>query len=72
MGMAAVEGLRLEVDGPVVAATLQRGDGNLVSMEMCGALTDLLFDPPGGTRILHLRAAPPGFCVARDRGAGDE
>ncbi len=68
----AVEGLSLEVDGPVVVATIERGDANLVSMEMCHALTDLLFDPPAGTRLLHLRAAPPVFCLGRDRGALDE
>lgn len=68
----AVDGLHLEVDGGVVVATIDRGEANLVSMEMCGALTDLLFDPPAGTRVLHLRAAPPVFCLGRDRGATDE
>jgi methylglutaconyl-CoA hydratase len=72
MELAAVDGLRLEVDGSVVVATIDRGDENLVSMEMCGALTDLLFEPPAGARLLHLRAAPPVFCLGRDRGANDE
>ncbi|HLI23702.1 MAG TPA: enoyl-CoA hydratase/isomerase family protein [Acidimicrobiales bacterium] len=72
MALTAVEGLRLEVDGPVVVATIDRGDENLISMEMCGVLTDLLFEPPAGTRILHLRGAPPVFCLGRDRGATDE
>ena len=72
MALEGVEGLCLEIDGPVVVATIDRGDENLVSMQMCGALTDLLSDPPAGTRVLHLRAAPPVFCLGRDRCAGNE
>ena len=72
MALEGVEGLRLEIDGPVVVATIDRGDENLVSMQMCGTLTDLLSDPPAGTRVLHVRAAPPVFCLGRDRCAGNE
>ncbi len=72
MGPGGVEGLQLDVEGPVVVATIDRGEENLVSMEICTVLADLLFDPPPGARVLHLRAAPPVFCLGRERGAGDE
>ncbi len=69
---AAPEGLQLELDEGVVVATLDRGEENLVSMEICRALVELLHDPPPGARVLRLRAAPPVFCLGRDRGATDE
>lgn len=71
MALSEVEGLQLALDGPVVVATLNRGESNLVSMDMCRALTGLLLDPPPGARVLHLRAAPPVFCLGRDRGGRD-
>lgn len=67
-----VEGLRVELDGPVVVATIERGEANLFSMEMCEALTDLLRGPPAGSRILRLRGAPGVFCLGRDRSAAGE
>jgi methylglutaconyl-CoA hydratase len=70
--LPAADGLQLDLEGSVIVATIQRGEENLISMDMCRALTAVLFDPPEGTRVLHLRAAPPVFCLGRDRGASGE
>jgi methylglutaconyl-CoA hydratase len=72
MGLGAAEGLQLDIDGSVVVATIDRGEENLISMDICRLLTHLLFDPPDGARILRLRATPPVFCLGRERGASDE
>jgi len=67
-----VDGLDLSLKGQVLEATLERGEANLMSMDMCRALTDLLQAPPGGARIMHLRARGPVFCLGRERGSADE
>jgi methylglutaconyl-CoA hydratase len=65
-------GLRLAQEGPVVTVTIDRGDGNRMSMAMCRALTELLTEPPAGARLVRLRAEGPAFCLGRDRGGGGE
>ena len=62
------DGLRVELEGPVVRVTLDRDDENLVSMAMCRCLTSLLLDPPEDARVLHLRSSRKAFCLGRDRG----
>lgn len=72
MGLPVVDGLDLSLKGQVLQVTVQRGEANLMSMEMCRALTDLLLAPPAGARVLHLRARGPAFCLGRDRGHAGE
>ena len=64
------DGLRVELDGPVVRVTLDRDDENLVSLAMCRCVTSLLLDPPEGARVLHLRSSRRAFCLGRERGGG--
>lgn len=66
-----VPGLDVAVDGPVVRVALDRGDGNLLTTEMCERLAGLLLDPPAGARVLRLAARGPSFCLGRERGAAD-
>lgn len=72
MALIEVEGLGIRQDGPVVEVTLRRGEANLMSMEMCRALTQLLLYPPAGARVMHLRSGAPAFCLGRDRGHAGE
>jgi|GEM_PF-3009413 methylglutaconyl-CoA hydratase len=72
MSLPSVDGLDLRLKGPVLQVTMQRGEANLMSMEMCRVLTDLLFQPPAGARVMHLRASGPAFCLGRDRGQSGE
>lgn len=65
------EGLTVRIDGPVVTATIERGEGNPISMEICGVLTRLLSAPPEGAHVLVLAAGGSAFCLGRDRGASD-
>lgn len=71
MGLPSVEGLRLTMRDWVVVATLDRGPDQLMSMQMCRALTELLRNPPVDARLLHLRSSGPAFCLGRDRGGAD-
>jgi methylglutaconyl-CoA hydratase len=64
-------GLDVTVDGPVVRAVLDRGDGNLLTTETCQRLTELLLDPPASAHVLRLSARGPSFCLGRERAARD-
>lgn len=68
----AAQGMDICQEGPVVRVTLERPPGNHMSMDMCRTLTLLLNEPPDGTRLLHLRARGPAFCLGRDRRSGSE
>lgn len=65
-----VEGLQIRDDGAVITVTIDRGEENLLSLEMCRALTALLHTPPEDAHVLRLRADGPAFCLGRDRGDG--
>jgi methylglutaconyl-CoA hydratase len=67
-----MEGLTIHpVDDGVLLVELDREPDNLVSIEMCHHLVDLLTDPPEGAHVLRLRAAGEVFCLGRDRGGVD-
>lgn len=63
------EGLELSVQDGIIDAVLDRGDGNLFTLEMCRALTGMLADPPEGAHVLRLSARGPAFCLGRERAA---
>jgi len=62
-------GLVLETKGSVLRLQLDRPDGNLISRDMCRALSDLLTHPPAGAHILVLSGAGESFCLGRERKA---
>lgn len=66
--MADVEGLVVgePVDG-VLTVRLDRPPGNLLSMPVVLALTELLDAPPEGAHVLRLTTAGEAFCLGRDR-----
>ncbi|MPZ86516.1 MAG: enoyl-CoA hydratase/isomerase family protein [Nitriliruptorales bacterium] len=67
MGAALPERLEVTVEDGVVSVTIDRGDGNLLTMQMCRALTRLLEEPPEGAHVLRLSARGPAFCLGRER-----
>jgi methylglutaconyl-CoA hydratase len=71
MGQREVPGVGIVTDGAVLHVTLERPPGNLISMELCRAIMDLLYAPPPGVRVMHLRARGASFCLGRDRRAKD-
>lgn len=56
-------------DGVVVIAW-DRPPGNLLSIDMCRELADVLRRPPSGAHIVWLRPAGDVFCLGRERPAG--
>lgn len=66
---ALCPGLLLETQGSVLTARLDRPDGNLISREMCWALSDLLARPPKDAHVLILTGAGESFCLGRERKA---
>lgn len=54
------------VDG-VLTVTLDRGPGNLLTVELCRELTALLLAPPPEASVLRLRGANEIFCLGRER-----
>jgi methylglutaconyl-CoA hydratase len=66
---AGADGLELTLADGVVAAVLDRGEGNLLTVEICAALTALLLDPPKDAHVLRLSARGPAFCLGRERAA---
>lgn len=62
-------GLRLSVEGPVVRAVLDLGEGNLLDAACIEELVRVLTDPPEGTRMLRLSAIGEAFCLGRERAA---
>jgi methylglutaconyl-CoA hydratase len=61
------EGLDVSVADGVVSAVLDRGEGNLLTIDMCRQLTGLLVDPPDGAHVFRLSARGPAFCLGRER-----
>ncbi|MGH3328145.1 MAG: enoyl-CoA hydratase/isomerase family protein [Streptomycetales bacterium] len=65
-----VEGLQLSrQDDGAVLAVLERGEGNLLTGQMCDALTAYLRDPPPAAHVLVLAPRGPNFCLGRERQA---
>lgn len=66
-----VEGLKIATVDGVVDVVIDRGEQNLLTVEMCRALTGILADPSPDAHVLRLRARGPNFCLGRERVADD-
>ncbi|MGH8867486.1 MAG: enoyl-CoA hydratase/isomerase family protein [Actinomycetes bacterium] len=66
-----VDGLEVRLDDGVVDVLLDRGEGNLLTVEMCTALSDCLRHPSPDAHVIRLRARGPSFCLGRERTAND-
>lgn len=64
-------GVTIEQQDSVIEIVLDNGDANLLTIDTCEVLTNLLLDPPDGAHVAHLRARGPNFCLGRERGADD-
>lgn len=63
-----VDGLQIERADHTLVVTADRGDENLFSLEMIGALSDAIDDAArDGLRFARIRARGPVFCVGRER-----
>ncbi|MCV7061831.1 enoyl-CoA hydratase/isomerase family protein [Mycolicibacterium vaccae] len=65
----SVPGLTVEQDGAVLRVHLNSADGNLMTMDMCDALSGILSAPPAGAHVLVLSGAGDSFCLGRERTA---
>lgn len=61
--------LIVENQGPVITAQIARPPDNLLTLQMCRELTQLLLSPPRAARALVLAAVGPNFCLGRERTA---
>ncbi|QDO25650.1 enoyl-CoA hydratase/isomerase family protein [Streptomyces sp. S1A1-8] len=62
----------LEISAPsggVLDVRIDRAPDNLLTVQMCAQLTQLLLDPPSGAHVLHLSTAGQVFCLGRERAA---
>ncbi|GLP82323.1 enoyl-CoA hydratase/isomerase family protein [Mycobacterium antarcticum] len=64
-----IEGLSFDVNGSVMTVTLDAPAGNLMTLDMCDALAQVLRDPPDGVHVVVLAAAGEDFCLGRERTA---
>ncbi len=62
-------GLVVTSDDGVVDVVVERGDENLLTMQMCSVLTDHLLSPDPDEHVLRIRARGPAFCLGRERWA---
>jgi methylglutaconyl-CoA hydratase len=64
------EGLRLDLDGPTLTATIDAGEGNLFSREMMDAFLEAIADASQQERLrfLRIRAEGAAFCLGRQKG----
>ena len=67
--ISTAPGLTFERDGAVLTARIDCPDGNLLTLAICDALTDVLNNPPDGVHVLLLTAAGEQFCMGRERTA---
>lgn len=60
--------IRLEVDGPIAVAVLDRPPVNAINADWLAGLTRVLdeVDGTGGVSVLHLRSACKAFCAGAD------
>lgn len=64
-----VGGLTVTQADGVVDVVIARDDANLLTMEMCRALIDVLNAPGDADHVLRIRAEGPVFCLGRERSA---
>jgi methylglutaconyl-CoA hydratase len=60
----------LDVTSPadgVLEVVVNRPPDNLLTVELCAELTELLLSPPDGAHVLRLRTAGEVFCLGRER-----
>jgi methylglutaconyl-CoA hydratase len=60
----------LDVTSPadgVVEVVVNRPPDNLLTVELCAELTELLLSPPAGAHVLRLRSTGAVFCLGRER-----
>ncbi len=69
MGTGGVDGLMVTSSDGVVDVVIDRGDGNLLTMDMCRVLTERLLSPDPDDHVLRIRASGPAFCLGRERWA---
>jgi len=71
--MTNVDGCQVTLDREtgVLDAVIARGSHNLMTTEMCDALSGCLEAPPSGAHIMQIRASGPAFCLGRERRATD-
>ena len=67
--LPAVQGLSFEQDGPVLTVRLDSPEGNLMTMDMCDALVEVLSAPPDSVHIMLITGAGDQFCMGRERTA---
>lgn len=63
--------ITLDPEAGVIEAVISRGSENLLTIEMCEALSECLESPPPDAHIMHIRAAGRAFCLGRERLATD-
>src|SRR3954452_16596343 len=51
----------------VLEVVVNRPPDNLLTVELCAELTELLLSPPAGTHVLRLRSTGDVFCLGRER-----
>lgn len=66
---ATTPGIEFSQAAGVVSVLLGSEGGNLMSTDMCAALTDVLLRPPQDAHVLVIRAAGDHFCLGRERTA---
>ncbi|MDF2823172.1 MAG: Enoyl-CoA hydratase/isomerase [Mycobacterium sp.] len=67
--ISTVPGIDVQQEGGVLTVRLDSPDGNLMSLDMCDALTAVLLSPPNDVHVLVLSAAGDEFCLGRERTA---
>lgn len=65
----STQGLTITSGDGVVDVVIDRGDANLLTMDMCRALIERLQAPDADDHVLRLRALGPAFCLGRERAA---
>lgn len=62
--------VELDVTSPadgVLEVVVNRPPDNLLTVELCAELTELLLSPPPGAHVLRLRSTGEVFCLGRER-----
>ncbi len=64
------EGLRLDLEGPTLTATIDAGDGNLFTRQMMDDFLEAIADASRQERLrfLRIRAEGAAFCLGRQKG----
>ena len=67
--LPAIQGLSFEQDGSILTVRLDSPEGNLMTMDMCDALVEVLSAPPDSAHIMLITGAGDQFCMGRERTA---